>query len=68
MSLVELEEKIPVIRASGSNYDIGLAHGIGGKREIDITLANLKKSVQTTVGHVRVFVVIGVGYDPIPHV
>lgn len=50
MSLVELEEKIPVIRASGSNYDIGLAHGIGGKREIDITLANLKKSVQTTVG------------------
>ena len=29
MSLLELEEKIPVIRASGSNYDIGLAHSRG---------------------------------------
>lgn len=34
MSLVELEEKIPVIRASGSNYDIGLAHGIGAKGKL----------------------------------
>lgn len=56
MSLVELEEKIPVIRASGSNYDIGLAHGIGGKREIDITLANLKRAFRQPWGRTGVFV------------
>lgn len=50
MSLAGLEQKVPVIRAQGSNYNIGRAHGAGGKAQIAIHLANLKKSVQTTVG------------------
>ncbi len=50
MSLKELKEKIPVIRAKGSNYEIGFAHGSGAKKQINIMLENLKNSVKTTVG------------------
>ena len=51
MSLKELAEKVPVIRAEGSNYEIGLAHGKFGARQIAVTIENLKKSVKTSVGY-----------------
>ena len=47
MSLKELKEKIPVIRAKGSNYEIGFAHGSGAKKQINIMLENLKRSVSS---------------------
>lgn len=51
MSLSAIAEKIPVIRASGTSYEIGLAHGTYGKKQIEVTLNNLKESVKQTVGH-----------------
>ena len=45
MSLAEIEAKIPVIRAKGNSYEIGFAHGSQGKKQINLTLSKLKKSV-----------------------
>ncbi|MCI8887288.1 MAG: hypothetical protein HFG70_04300 [Hungatella sp.] len=50
MSVAEIEDKIPVVRARGTNYEIGFAHGSQAKKQVNITLANLKESVQNTVG------------------
>ena len=44
MSISESEARIPVVRAKGTNYEIGFAHGSQGKKQVNITLANLKKS------------------------
>lgn len=51
MSLKEIAKQVPVIRASGTNYEIGFAHGKYGKKQIEITLANLKAGVKRTTGH-----------------
>ncbi len=50
MSLKELASRVPVIRASGRNYEIGFAHGRGGKSQIDVTIENLKRSVKDGIG------------------
>lgn len=51
MSIAEIEARIPVIRAKGTNYEIGYAHGFQGKKQVNITLANLKESTRTTIGY-----------------
>lgn len=50
MSIAEIEAKIPVVRAKGTNYEIGFAHGSLAKKQVNITLANLKESTKTTIG------------------
>ncbi len=51
MSLTEIAGKIPVIRASGTNYGIGFTHGTGGRVQIGVSLDNLKAGVEKTTGH-----------------
>ena len=50
MSLEKLAEKIPVIRASGSNYEIGYTHGKEGRRQIELCLEHLRASVKDALG------------------
>lgn len=50
MSIADIEARIPVIRARGTNYEIGYAHGFYGKKQVNITLANLKKSTEKSIG------------------
>lgn len=50
MSLAEIKDKIPVIRAKGSNYDIGYAHGSQGKKQVNLNLEKLKESTKRTIG------------------
>lgn len=50
MSLAEVEARIPVICAEGTNYEIGYAHGFQGRKQVNITLANLKKTSLETAG------------------
>lgn len=50
MSIAEIEAKIPVVRAKGTNYEIGFAHGSQAKKQVNITLENLKESTKNTVG------------------
>lgn len=51
MSLTEIAKQVPVIRASGTNYEIGRAHGKYGRKQIEINLNNLKAGVERTTGH-----------------
>ena len=51
MPISEIEEKIPVVRAQGTNYQIGFAHGSQAKKQVNITLTNLKESTKITVGY-----------------
>lgn len=50
MSFAALAERLPIIRAQGTNYEIGYAHGSQGRSQVGITLRNLQRSVKTTVG------------------
>lgn len=51
MSLAEIVKQVPVIRASGTNYEIGSAHGKYGKSQIDRMLQNLKSGIEKYTGH-----------------
>lgn len=50
MSIADIESRIPVIRAKGTNYEIGYAHGSQGKKQVNLTLEKLKESTKSTVG------------------
>lgn len=50
MSIIEIEARIPVVRAKGTNYEIGYAHGSQAAKQVNITLANLKESTRNTIG------------------
>lgn len=51
MSLAEIAKRVPVIQASGTNYEIGFAHGKYGKKQIEVMLCNMKSGVKKTTGH-----------------
>lgn len=51
MSLTEIEKQIPVVRAKGTNYEIGLAHGTQACERVHVTIENMKRSTKKTVGY-----------------
>ncbi len=51
MSLKELSEKVPVIRAKGTNYEIGRTVGEKARQQIDNNLKHLRESAPKSVGH-----------------